>query len=61
MMKKSIIPEKITIIRNPEDKSMFLKELTKCGVVIYDITRSREQIKEATWALNGNSLIEFYF
>uniref|UniRef100_A0A1B6CKG7 Adenylate kinase 7 n=3 Tax=Clastoptera arizonana TaxID=38151 RepID=A0A1B6CKG7_9HEMI len=57
---KVLLPGQITIIQDRQDKAKFLKLLLKCGVVIFDISKSREEIKEATWALNSivSSLLE---
>jgi len=39
---------------NSDDKNLLLSELMICGVIIYDITQERDQIKEACWVLKGN-------
>ncbi|XP_024945261.1 adenylate kinase 7 isoform X2 [Cephus cinctus] len=47
-------PEDVTmIIRHPSNRESYLKELMKCGIIIFDVTLDNNEIDEARWAFEA--------
>lgn len=46
----------------PNNKKILMKEIRKCGIIVYDITLDKNQVPEAILALQGiNNKFFFFF